>query len=362
MNKVGKTLYKMGSRGEIREWSISVGEKDRVPIYSVSHGQLDGKMQVTEVEVPKGKNLGRSNETSAKEQCLAEAKALCQKQIARKGYTETVPTEVPSLPMLAHKYKDFAHKINWPAGLSYKIDGIRCIVSIKNGKVKCTSRTGNELCNLEHITDELLKLNKDVIIDGELYSDLHPFEEIVSIVRKSKSEDPRMLDIYFYAFDIINNNTYHQRVVQLDLLISGMTNTKIVPWKIASSEERLLSYHKESIELGYEGTMIRNLDSKYHQNKRSYDLLKYKDFLEEEFVIIGWKTGKGKFANIPTFEMITKDNKVFEAVPKGTEEIRAEYLVNADSYIKAKATVRFFEYTADGIPRFPVMVGIRDYE
>ena len=352
----------MDSHEKIRVWSISVGNNGVCPVYSVSHGQLDGKMQVTEVEVPMGKNLGRANATTAEEQCLAEAEALYQKQIARKGYTEEIPTEVPNLPMLAHKYKDFAHKINWPAGVSYKIDGIRCIISIANGKAKCTSRTGNELFNLGHITDELLGVTDDIIIDGELYSDKHSFEEIVSIVRKSKSEDPRMLDIYFYAFDIINDKTYHQRVVNLDFLTSRVNNTKIVPWKIASSEERMLSFHKEAIELGYEGTMVRNLDSKYKPNKRSYDLLKYKEFIDNEFLITGWKTGKGKFANIPTFELITLDKKTFEATPKGNEAIRAEYMANADSYIGLRATVRFFEYTADGIPRFPVMVAIRDYE
>jgi hypothetical protein len=30
--------------------------------------------------------------------------------------------------------------------------------------------------------------------------------------------------------------------------------------------------------------------------------------------------------------------------------------------IGKKATVKYFELTADGIPRFPKVVGIRDYE
>lgn len=362
MKKVGKTLYKLDSKGKLRSWEIFVGEQNGVPIYSVKHGQDGGKLQETIVLVPEGKNVGRSNETTPKEQCKAEAKALYEKQMGRKGYTEDIPTEVPALPMLAHKYKDFAHKIKWPAICSVKVDGIRCIFTINNNKVKCTSRTGKELLGLEHITDELLSLGKDLIFDGELYSNILSFEEITSVVRKSKSTDPRMKDIFFYAFDLINGDTYHQRVVSLDNLVSGLKFTKIVPWYIVKSPEEVESRHTQFIEMGEEGTMIRNMDAYYQPNKRSYDLLKKKEFLDEEFEITGWKVGKGKFTNIPTFSLLTKNKKVFEAVPKGTETERSIYLAKADTFIGKMATIRFFEYTSDGIPRFPVMIGIRDYE
>jgi DNA ligase-1 len=167
-----------------------------------------------------------------------------------------------------------------------------------------------------------------------------------------------MSKVYFYAFDIINNNTYHQRVIELDSLLIGLNNSRIVPWKIIKSEAELFSTHKKYVNDGYEGTMIRNLSSLYQANKRSYDLLKLKDFLDEEFEIIGWKTGKGKFSNIPTFLLVTREKKTFEAVPKGTEEERGIYLAEANNYIGKFATIRFFEYTADGIPRFPVLINI----
>jgi len=362
MQQVGTTLYKMDSRGQIRVWSIFVGEENGRNFYSVSHGQEDGGLQTTQVFIDEGKNIGRSNETTPKDQCISEAQSLYKKQIERKGYTDTIPSTQPTLPMLAHKYSDFAHKINWPCAISSKIDGIRLIVEIKNGQIKCVSRTGKELFNLEHITDELLKLGKDIVLDGELYSNDLTFEEIVSIVRKTKTRDLRMSKIYFYAFDIINNNTYHSRVIELDYLVMGLSNTKVVPWKIIKSEAELFSAHKKYVNNGYEGTMIRNLSSLYQPNKRSYDLLKLKEFQDNEFEIIGWKTGKGKSSSIPTFLLVTGEKKTFEAVPKGTEEERGNYLAEADNYIGKFATIRFFEYTADGIPRFPVLIGVRDYE
>ena len=38
---------------------------------------------------------------------------------------------------------------------------------------------------------------------------------------------------------------------------------------------------------------------------------------------------------------------------------REEILINKENYIGKTAEIRFFEYTEDGIPRFPVAVGIR---
>lgn len=358
MQQIGSKLFKMDSKGKIRVWEIFVGEEDGRNFYSVSHGQENGSLQTTKVLVDEGKNIGRANETTAKTQCISEAEALYKKQLDRKGYTDTIPSAQPTLPMLAHKYSDYVHKINWPCAISTKIDGIRLIIEIEGGKVKCTSRTGTEILNLEHITDELLSLGKDIVLDGELYSDDIAFEEIISIVRKTKSKDPRMPKIYFYAFDLINEKTYHERVVALDHLLIGLTNSKIVPWKIVKTEEELFAKHKQNVQEGEEGTMVRNLTSLYQPNKRSYDLLKLKEFIDHEFEIIGWKVGKGKFSNVPTFLLTMPDKSTFEAVPKGDEARRLEYLQEADNLIGKFATIRFFEYTADGVPRFPVLVSV----
>ncbi|HRA10090.1 MAG TPA: hypothetical protein PKX31_00395 [Chitinophagaceae bacterium] len=356
-------LYKKDSKDKIREWEISTGKDAKGHFYKVTHGSVGGAMQEAVVYVLKGKNIGRSNETTPEEQCIAEADAKHQKQIDRKGYSKVIPEEKPNLPMLAHKYKDYTHKISWPAIGSIKIDGIRCIITIKDGVATCVSRTGKELVGLNHITEELIRLNKDdVVLDGELYSDTYSFEEIISIVRKSKSTDPRMEDIFFYAFDIINEKTYHERVVELDLLVIGLKHTKIVPWKILKTEEELYSWHKKLASSGSEGTMIRNITSLYQPNKRSCDLLKLKDFTDFEYKIIGWKVGKGRFELIPTFEFEMDNGKTFEAVPKGTDNERLRYLEEADTLIGLYATIRYFELTSDGIPRFPVMICIRNYE
>jgi DNA ligase-1 len=346
------TLYKMDSKGKIRSWSVTT----QGTTYSVSHGLLNGAQQETLVTC-EGKNIGRSNETTAEAQAISEAQGLWNKQKNRKGYTEEIPTEQPDMPMLAHKYVKFKKKVKFPCVVSPKINGIRLSLAVQGGKVTTKSRTNNEFTGLENTIGEFNAF-ADIELDGELYSRSLTFEQLGSTIRKGDINDPRMESVFFYAFDIMNDETYHQRVIRLESLIAPLKRAEIVPWYIVNSHEEIEAKHKEFVDSGFEGTMIRNLNSAYQKNVRSYDLLKYKNFIDEEFEVVGWSTGKGKFENVPTFVLKCEAGE-FEATPEGDQELREFYLANADSYIGSFATVRFFEYTSKGIPYLPVLVDFR---
>ena len=58
----------------------------------------------------------------------------------------------------------------------------------------------------------------------------------------------------------------------------------------------------------------------------------------------------------------TINNKLFDVRPKGTLEERKEMLLNGESYLNKNLTVKFFELTDRGVPRFPVGISLRDYE
>lgn len=233
------------------------------------------------------------------------------------------------------------------------VHNCRMITTIIDGNVTLISRTGKEFSGLPHLIEDLRHL-PNIVIDGELYSDTLTFQEITSVVRKSKSTDHRAEQVYIRAFDLINSDPYHERVIQLEHVIANLKFVKIVPWYIVKNEIDVNRRHAEFIKDGYEGTMIRNLNAPYELNKQSYNLLKKKDFKDGEYEIVGFKTGVGKFANVPTFQLKIRD-KTFEAVPVGTESERLVYLKAAKALIGKMATIKYFELTDDGIPRFPVI-------
>lgn len=241
------------------------------------------------------------------------------------------------------------------------VHNCRALAIIKKDGVQLLSRTSNEFSGLDHITKELAPLHEkygDIVLDGELFNPQLSFQTITSLCKKSKNLSDESTQIQYWVYDMISEKDFHQRYLDWSNIIGGLTNVRPTPTHIIKSEAEIVSYHKQFTSQGYEGSMIRNLNSPYKMNGRSSDLLKYKDFDDCEFKVIGYKCGTGKFENVPTFEMVTKEGYRFEGVPVGTEEQRAQYLRDAKNYLGKWATVRFFGYTttSEPVPRFPIII------
>jgi hypothetical protein len=86
------TLYGRASTGKLKEWSISVVERNNSGIIITSHGFTGGKIQVTEKEISVGKNIGKSNETTPYEQAVSEARSSWNMKKDKK-YSEAIPEE-----------------------------------------------------------------------------------------------------------------------------------------------------------------------------------------------------------------------------------------------------------------------------
>jgi DNA ligase-1 len=122
-------------------------------------------------------------------------------------------------------------------------------------------------------------------------------------------------------------------------------------------------YHARNLADGYEGSMLR-LDKPYQQ-KRSYNLQKFKDFQDAEALIVGYEEGKGKRENtLGKFLMQDDDGNQFGCPPgKGYNyKSLTNILNNIHDYIGQKATFTYFERTPAGSYRHPLFKTIRNYE
>ena len=85
--KTFETLYNTTiGTGREKQWSVKVLEagEDHY-IVRASHGIRGGKLVVHDSEVTEGKNIGRSNETTPREQALLEAERDWTKKV-KSGY------------------------------------------------------------------------------------------------------------------------------------------------------------------------------------------------------------------------------------------------------------------------------------
>jgi DNA ligase-1 len=332
---------------------------------------------VTTDTISKGKNVGKKNETTAFEQAYAEAQAKWEKQ-KKKGYVDSLEAaqkgeldaviEGGLLPMLAHKFADQAHKIKYPAYVQPKLDGIRCIAILKGGKCTLWSRTRKLITGVPHISAAIEKAlgEHDIILDGELYNHefKKDFEKIVSFVRQETPQEGSEI-VQYHVYDLPSDQPFSKRAEKLRYMKSSWFKGEVIKVETVQIEDEAEAVNWFNIwrEQGYEGAMIRNANGLY-VNKRSYDLQKIKEFDDAEFDIIGIDEGRGKLqGHVGAFLCRTGDGKSFLAKMSGDTANLKTYFTDHKLWEGKRLTVKYQGLTgANGVPRFPVGVAIRDYE
>jgi len=352
------TLYKKAKTGKIQvytSWTLAS------TLYS-EYGELGGKMQESSIDCV-GKNIGRANETTPEEQAILEGKAKCQLK-RDKGYFDTIEeaqTEEVFLPMLA---KD-GRKINitYPCDAQPKLDGVRCMAKGRD----LMSRGGKPYV-VPNISRQLPeKTSPQIVFDGELYIHGNPLQNTVSLVKKNK---PGSENVEYWIYDAYFPNSpkspWKTRKQYLEMFIEQIlqtaTHIKVVPTYRVNNEEEMKALHDKFVQEGYEGIILRTDNGVYELGHRSRDLIKYKEFIDSEFPIVGFKEGKGKFVGCVIWECVTTEGRTFFVSPKGTLEQKKKWFNDARNIIGKKLTVRYQALTNDGIPQFPVGIVIRDYE
>ena len=273
-------------------------------------------------------------------------------------------------PMLA--YKVGKKEIDWDAKnfIQPKLDGVRCIFT-KDGAY---SRTGKQFKNLAHLEEDLedfFKKYPDTVLDGELYNHAlkHDFEKIISLVRKQKPTDEDRFEagnlVQYHVYDVITslNPTYETRYNMLRMNLPIYKTMTLVANTTVDSMEEAKMLHDVHLAKGYEGSMLRT--NGFYEQKRSYNLQKFKDFHDTEATITGYEEGKGKRQGTLGKFLMTDDEGIQFGCPPGkgyTYKDLANMLLNIHDYIGQRATFTYFQRTKAGSYRHPLFKTLRNYE
>jgi DNA ligase-1 len=365
-------LYKYTSKGQPQQWQIFVAENS----FYTEEGMVGGKLTTSLPTFCTAKNVGRANETTPQQQAISEAKAKYQKKLDT-GYSESLGGSGAKFfePMLAFEYSKYPDVLfTRRTFVQPKLDGLRC----DNANGKLTSRNGKPYISCPHLEQGAVRL------DGELYTHFYKddFNKIVSLCKKQKptkedlQESAEKVEMWIYDFPE-HIGVFSERYEALRRWHSRWhkyyhkENSKfiLVPTFEVRTMDEIIAYHAQFINEGYEGTIIR-IDLGPYENKRSKQLLKYKDFKDEEFEIVGYEEGEGGRAGTIGFFIMKHDKnpeQTFKSNVKGNFEYLREVWENRDSYIGKKATVKYFNRTPkteDGgdVPRFPYIIKINREE
>ncbi|KAI9223586.1 hypothetical protein BC828DRAFT_375541 [Blastocladiella britannica] len=254
--------------------------------------------------------------------------------------------------LLAKKWEETTDPTGWHC--SEKLDGVRAYWCPRRRKF--FSRTHNEYFAPEWFTEHL---PNDMILDGELFCGRGQFQSTVSIVRTVNS-DERWRSVQYQIFDIpsLVDESFEKRMVALKAFTDKVNHRQIkaVPQEKIRNKEHMLRLLDAVQKQGGEGLMLRQPKSKY-ANGRSSTLLKVKTFYDGEAEVIEHQlstsaTYRGKLGALVCRMASGKTFRV------GTGFSADQRNLDKAPSVGSLIVYKTQELTRDGIPRFPVFLGV----
>ncbi len=250
--------------------------------------------------------------------------------------------------LLAHPWDHTVDLTGW--WMSEKLDGVR---AYWDGE-RFLSRLGNQY----HAPDWFISgLPRGVVLDGELWAGRKKFQRGVSIARRQdKSDDWRELTYVIFdapAFD----GPFEERLSHVRELVEASGSRFAVwhPHERCTGLDHLRAELARVEQLGGEGLMMRQPSSRYEVG-RSWTLRKVKTFHDAEAQVVAHVRGTGKHAGrLGSLQCQMPNGTLFNV---GTGLSDAER--NNPPPVGTIVTYRYQELSADGVPRFPSYVGVRD--
>jgi bifunctional non-homologous end joining protein LigD len=207
-------------------------------------------------------------------------------------------------PMLAKEAsrpfssKDWIFEIKW--------DGFRAIGYV-NEEVSLRSRNNKELIDNFPEMQELKKLTKNVVLDGEIVvirngkADFQALQERGKAVKSAEIQSQRgRLPAQYIVFDILEKDG--KTIMNLPLL----ERKKILQDSVKEGEHVVLSdfveeqgeaYYEAALKKGLEGVIAKRKASSYQPGLRTGDWMKMKQLQSCDCVIFGYTKGTGARAN-----------------------------------------------------------------
>jgi len=304
-------------------------------------------------------------------------------RIDAKAINKVFPNLIPTFDVaLADKYDPEKSKVAFDGSfvVSRKLDGVRCITVVNSLKdIRFYSRAGHEFMTLQRVREAFEKLGESIVgkvFDGEMcIVDENGLEDFTAVVGEIKRKNSTIERPVYKLFDCLTNEeffskkstrTLFERHAELNSIIpKGISQLNVLEQTLLT-EESMQKMLEEAKSNGWEGLILRRADVGY-VGKRSKDMLKVKEFHDDEYVIEDVEMGikpmlvAGKMQDtmcLAAVKISHKGNEV--SVGSGwSDEQRLKYFSHPEELIGKTITVKYFAESKDRDGklslRFPIM-------
>jgi len=250
--------------------------------------------------------------------------------------------------MLPNVYRDNIEVSGWL--MSEKLDGVR---GYWDGK-KLYSKNGHLL----HPPETFIRGLPPFPLEGELWGGRGTFEKTVSIVKK-QTPHKGWLDIQFAIFDVpLEPGAFSARIQTAQSWFSSHPSSfaYVILQKSISQISQIKDELQRIEKLGGEGLIVRNPEA-FYTTGRSNDILKVKNFLDTEAVVIDHIPGKGR--NLGRLGSLFVEFPDSPGLRFKIGSGLSDAVRNNPPPIGAIITFKYYGFYESGIPKFPSFIRVR---
>ena len=274
-------------------------------------------------------------------------------------------------------------KIQFPAFVQTKMDGMRFNAIVTNGKCEFRSRNGKEINLLGNLEEDFIAMANGVncVFDGELLVkdkgivlDRQTGNGILNKANKGTIKTDEARKVHATIWDLIPYDEftlgvckvpYSQRLESLCVMMDTYKPKKVAlvdRWEVASYDEARTLFEGLLAD-GQEGIILKCRNGIW-EDKRSKTQIKFKGELECDLKIVAVEEGKGKAAGmLGAIICESADGVVKVNVGSGfTEEHRKKYWAEnlVDKIVAIKYNSRITNKQGEDSLFLPVFIELRD--
>lgn len=397
-------LFKRNAKGDPISWSIHEYGQDNE--YIVHYGVVGGNKhsEIIKAKLSRGNEIESRIKAKRKEGYKEASELKDNAPLKIEGDVNLLNflnTYLPKnnttdegfvLPMLAKVLKDNKPFDKRSYLGQYKINGVRCIVGAEQtndmfNPVRLTyrSREGTDWTSkltwmdeiiLPAIKDDLLDamIEEGACLDGELYIPGYKVNDINSFVKNEKL--PQHLLLQYWCYDIaIDNMSYEaRRKFKMDNIsrlcytfdtyeqhLNNKSKLVLLPDINITNIYDATRFRDKFIGLGFEGLIIRDVNSAYQFGARNLAMLKYKRVDDAKFKIVD-VVPEGVRTNLCKLVLRNDINDELFECTLNFDHSRQEYILkNKEKFIGKYAFVEYRERSGvKSVPFHAKAININD--
>lgn len=259
--------------------------------------------------------------------------------------------------------------LKYPAYVSTKLDGVRCIMhlDLDNRAGQVLSRNGKPYKNFDEYKNKIIEaavrvgLTGKLMVDGEMIDERGLEQTMTQTQRKENVDTSNMV---YYMFDAVKDDRFEEPIEDrlkilwniIDYLHSNKkTGIALVHHVKVEDESKVWELHDYYVNTGHEGAVAKSFGSPY-EFKKSKHWVKVKKFDDMDLTVIGFTDHSEKSGQIGAL-VVDYEGKELNVGSGYTDEQRIQFY---GPHIVGKTIQVQYQKKSKNTLQFPVFKCVRE--